>query len=131
MKLKKKEDKSVDTSFLLRMGNNRWIWTSTSVFARHWHSLRRDNYMKVLSAKSCLHMQYCLGLVAVYGMDPQVGQSLYGPSFCLSSKLCLCHSLHGYFFRHSKVEQSILEKVLKELRGLQPYRWNNNMGVNQ
>ena len=31
-------------------------------------------------------MQWCLGLVVVYGMDPQMGQSLDGPSFCLSFK---------------------------------------------
>ena len=40
MKLKKKEDQSVDTS-------------STSVFTRHWHSLTGDCYIRVLSAKSC------------------------------------------------------------------------------
>jgi hypothetical protein len=51
-------------------------------------------------------MQWSLGLVVVYGMDPQVGQSLDGPSFCLSSELCLCNSFHGYFIpilRRSKV----------------------------
>jgi hypothetical protein len=31
-----------------------------------------------------------------------MGQSLHSPSFCLSSKLCLCNSLHGYFVPHSK-----------------------------
>jgi hypothetical protein len=40
----------------------------------------------------------------VYGMDPQVGQSLDGPSSQLSSKLCLCNSFHGYFVPHSKKE---------------------------
>ena len=40
-------------------------------------------------------------------MDPQVGQSLDGPFFCLSSKLCLCNSLRGYFVPHSKKEQTI------------------------
>jgi hypothetical protein len=34
-----------------------WLWASTSVFARHWHSLTRDSYIRVLSAKSCWHMQ--------------------------------------------------------------------------
>ena len=52
-------------------------------------------------------MQYCLHLVADYGMDPQVGQSLDGPSFCLSSKLCLCNSFHGYFVPYSKELWSI------------------------
>jgi hypothetical protein len=32
-------------------------------------------------------MQWCLRLEADYGMDPQVQQSLDGPSFCFSSKL--------------------------------------------
>jgi hypothetical protein len=54
-----------------------------------------------MSAKSCWHMQYCLCLAADYGMDPRLGQSLHGPSFCLSSKLCLCNSLNGYFVPHS------------------------------
>ena len=40
-------------------------------------------------------------------MDPQVGQSLNGPSFCLSSELCLCNSFHGYFVPPSKKDQSI------------------------
>jgi hypothetical protein len=35
----------------------RWLWASTSVFARYWHSLTRDSYIRVLSAKSFWHMQ--------------------------------------------------------------------------
>jgi hypothetical protein len=34
-------------------------------------------------------MQWCQRLEADYGMDPWIWQSLDGPSFCLSSKLCL------------------------------------------
>jgi hypothetical protein len=34
-----------------------------------------------------------------------VGQSLDGPSFCLSSVLCLCNSLHGCFVPHSKKKE--------------------------
>jgi hypothetical protein len=30
-------------------------------------------------------------------MDPQVEQNLDGPSFCLSSELCLYNYFHGYF----------------------------------
>ena len=37
-------------------------------------------------------MQWCQGLEADYGMDPRIWQSLDGPSFCHSSKLCC--SLH-------------------------------------
>jgi hypothetical protein len=36
-------------------------------------------------------MQWCQRLEADYGMDPRVWQSLDGPSFRLSSKLCLCN----------------------------------------
>ena len=42
-------------------------------------------------------MQWCQRLEADYGMDPQIWQSLDGPSFHHSSKLCLCNSLHGCF----------------------------------
>jgi hypothetical protein len=35
-----------------------------------------------------------VGLVVFCGMDPQVGQCLDCPSFCLSPKLCLCNSFH-------------------------------------
>ena len=52
-------------------------------------------------------MQYCLGLVILYGMDTQVGQSLDSPSFCLSSEVCLCNSFHGNFVPHSKKELRI------------------------
>ena len=86
--------------------SNRWLWASTSVFSRHWHSLTRDSYIRVLSAKYFWHMQLCLRSVIGYGMDPW-RQSLHGPSFCLSSKLCLCNSLHVYFAPHSKEGWSI------------------------
>jgi hypothetical protein len=41
-------------------------------------------------------MQWCLCLVADYGMDSQVGQTLDDLSFCLSSKLCFSNSFHEY-----------------------------------
>jgi hypothetical protein len=40
-------------------------------------------------------------------MDPQIWQSLDGPSFHLSSTLCLCNSYHGCFVPNSKNGQSI------------------------
>jgi hypothetical protein len=43
-------------------------------------------------------MQWCHRLEANYGMDPWIWQFLDGPSFCLSSKLCLCNSFHGWLF---------------------------------
>ena len=54
--------------------SNRWLWASTFVFARHWHSLTGDSYIRVLSAKSCCICKY-LGLVVVYWMG--VGGSLW------------------------------------------------------
>jgi hypothetical protein len=41
-------------------------------------------------------MQWCQRLETDYGVDPWIWQSLNGPSFRLSSKLCLCISFHGY-----------------------------------
>ena len=51
--------------------------------------------------------------------------ALDGPSFRLSSKLCLCNSFHGCFVPNSKKGQSVhtgppmeeLEKIPKELKG--------------
>ena len=51
-------------------------------------------------------MQWCQRLEADYGMDPQVWQSLDGPSFHLSCKLCLCNSFHGCFVFNSKKGKS-------------------------
>jgi hypothetical protein len=39
-------------------------------------------------------------------MDPWIWQSLDGPSFRLSSKLCLCNSFNGCFVPNSKKGQS-------------------------
>jgi hypothetical protein len=69
-------------------------------------SIASQETIRVLSAKSCWCMQWCLLLEADYGMDPWVWQSLDGPSFRLNSKLCLCNSFHGYFVPNSKKGQS-------------------------
>jgi hypothetical protein len=63
-------------------------------------------------------MQWCQRLEADYGMDPQIWQSLDGPSFRLSSKPCLCNSFHGCFVPNSKKGQIVhtLVIVLLELR---------------
>ena len=45
--------------------------------------------------------------MVVYGMDPQVGQSLEGDSFSLCSELRLCKSLHVYFVPPSKKDQRV------------------------
>jgi hypothetical protein len=44
-------------------------------------------------------MQWCLRLEADYGMDPQVLQSLDGPSFHLNSKFFLCNFSMGVLFQ--------------------------------
>jgi hypothetical protein len=67
----------------------------------------QDSYIKVLSAKSWWCMQWGQRLEADYGMDPRVWQSLDGPSFHHSSKLCLCSSFHGCFVPSSKKGQSV------------------------
>jgi hypothetical protein len=41
------------------------------------------------------------------GWVPKVRQSLAGPSFGLSSKLCLCNSFHGCVVLNSKKGQSV------------------------
>jgi hypothetical protein len=77
--------------------SNTWLWASTSVFAKTWHSLTRDSFIWVLSEKFFDCVQWCQHLEADYGMEPRVWQSLDGPSFHLTTKLCLCNSFHGCF----------------------------------
>jgi hypothetical protein len=67
--------------------SNGWLRASTSVFVRLWQGLSGDSLIRLLSACTSWHPQWCLGLVTVYGMDPQVGQSLDGLSFSLCSTL--------------------------------------------
>ena len=45
-------------------------------------------------------------------MDPRIWQSLDGPSFRHSSKLCLCNSIHWCFVPNSKKGQSVHTLVL-------------------
>ena len=52
-------------------------------------------------------MQWCQRLNANYGVDPWIWQSVDDPSFCLSSKLCLCNSFHGCFVPNSKKGHSV------------------------
>jgi hypothetical protein len=53
-------------------------------------------------------MQWCQHLEADYGVDPWIWQSLDGPSFRHSPKLCLCNSFHGCFVPNSKKGHLIL-----------------------
>jgi hypothetical protein len=59
---------------------------------RIWQSLFEENCIRLLPANTCWHLQWWLGLVSACGMDPQVGQSLYGLSFSLCSTFCPCIS---------------------------------------
>jgi hypothetical protein len=56
-------------------------------------------------------MQWCQRLDADYGVDPWIWKSLHGPSFHLSSKLCLCNSFQGYFVPTSKEGHSVHTSV--------------------
>ena len=56
-------------------------------------------------------MQWCQHLEADYGMDPRIWQSLHGPSFYLSSKLCLCTSFQGCVVPTSKEGHSVHTSV--------------------
>jgi hypothetical protein len=78
------------------------------VFARPRHSLTLHSYIRVLSAKACSCMQWCQCLEADYGMDPRIWQSLNGPSFRLSSKLCLCNSFHRCFVLLVEIHKTYL-----------------------
>ena len=45
------------SSFIRSVPSNRWLWASTSVFAKHWHSFTLDSYIRALSVKSSWHIQ--------------------------------------------------------------------------
>jgi hypothetical protein len=77
--------------------SNGWLWAFASVFVRLWQSLSGDSHIRLSSASTSQHPQEHPGLVAVYGMDPQVGQSLDGLSFSLCSTRCLYISSCEYF----------------------------------
>jgi hypothetical protein len=57
-------------------------------------------------------MQWCQRLEADYVMDPRIWQSLGGPAFHLSSKLCLCNSFSVCFVLNFKKGQSVHTLVL-------------------
>ena len=62
-------------------------------------AIKNNEFMKFLG--KWMHLE------ADHGMDPWIRQSLDGPSFRRSSKLCLCNSFHGYFVPNSKKGQSV------------------------
>ena len=68
--------------------------------------LRRQLYQGTVS-KHLSASTIVSGLVTIYRMDPQVGQSLDGLSFSLCSTFCLCISSCGDFEPSSKKDRSI------------------------
>jgi hypothetical protein len=62
-----------------------------------WQSPSGNSYVRLLSACTFWHPQQCLSLLNVYGMSPQVWQSLDDLSFRFCSTLCPCISSHEYF----------------------------------
>jgi hypothetical protein len=69
-------------------------------------ALRRQLYQAPVS-RLLLASAIVSGLVIVYRMDPQVGQSLGNLSFNLCSKLCLCNYFHWYFV-HPSMDSELL-----------------------
>ena len=82
-------------------------WLTESIYLCICQALAEPLRTQLLSASTYWHPQYCLGLVTVCEMNPQVGQSLDGLSFSVCSTLCLCISSHGYFVPPSKKDWSI------------------------
>jgi hypothetical protein len=72
--------------------SNDWLQESASVLVRLWQSLSWDSNIRLLSEYTSWHQQSCLGLVSIYGMGTQVGQSLNGLLFSLCSTACPCIS---------------------------------------
>jgi hypothetical protein len=84
--------------------SNGWLWASPSVLVMLWQDVSGDSHIRLLSASTCWHLQSHLGLVTVYRMDSQVGQSLDGLSFSLCSIFCLCTWSCDYFIPLSRKE---------------------------
>jgi hypothetical protein len=96
--------------------SNRWLWASTSVFARHWHSLTRDSYIRVLSAKSCWHMQVSGfgGCLWDGSLDGAVSGWSFLPSPSYASASQIQKSSIGW---NTGTPIKELQKVPKELKG--------------
>jgi hypothetical protein len=85
-------------------------WSQISCLYLHVYGNEKGTLEIIIKSSNNIHnwVKYILYKnKQVYGMGPRVGQSLDSPSFPLSSKLCLCNSIHGYFVPYSKEEQSI------------------------
>ena len=81
-------------------------WLATSICLCTCQALLEPLRRQLLSGscqQALLYVYYSfLGLVSVYGMDPQVGQSLDGLSISFCSTLCLHISSCEYFVPPSK-----------------------------
>jgi hypothetical protein len=73
-------------------------WTAVNILfciSRHWHSLTKDSYIRLLSEGSCWNLPNVwvwwlfTGWIANWGSFWMVDPSC--------SELCLCNSFHGYF----------------------------------
>jgi hypothetical protein len=77
-------------------------------------------------------MQWCQRLEADDGMDPWVCQSLDGPSFRLSSKLCLCNSFHGCFVPNSKMGNVFIRNfAIQKSKGEKPVHCGSGFVVSE
>jgi hypothetical protein len=125
MKLKKKEDQSVDTSFLLRLGNKipmEGVTEAKFIADTEGSTIQRLPHLGIHpmnhhQTQTLLHMpvRFCL-------QDPDIAvscESMPVPGKYRSG--CLQSSI-GWNTGPSIKE---LDKVPKELKGLQPYKRNN------
>jgi hypothetical protein len=87
--------------------SNGLLWTSTSVVVRLWQSLE-ETAISGSCQQALLGIHKCLGLVNVYGMDTQLGQSLDGLAFNLWPTLCLHISFCEYFVPLRRTEAPTL-----------------------
>ena len=91
------------------------LQASTSVFVRHCWRLSGDSYNRLLSASSCWYPKKCLGLVIVYGMDPQERQPwMVIPSISAPHFVSVTLSLGVLFPLLRRIEVSTLVFILLE-----------------
>jgi hypothetical protein len=65
--------------------SNGWLQTVTSALVSCWKNPPRNNHIRFLSASISWQQQQYLGLMSADKIDPQVGLSMDGHSFSLSS----------------------------------------------
>ena len=127
MKLKKNEDQSVESSPFLRIGNKTPMEgvteTKFGAETKGW-TIQRLPHLGIHPIISFQTLTPLHILARFYRKDPDVAvscETMPGPSKHRSG---CSQSANGWITGLSMEE---LEKVPKELRGLQPHRRNNNM----